>query len=343
MPSKKKTTALATQASRSAITRASFVNQEAWRQIKEMGSELISSQALPSTIKNPAQLCMVFLAGYEYGMSAMESLNAFYIIDGKLTIYGSSVVAQLKRNGFKVQWGLCDTQEANVTIIDPEGNENIEKYTFAEAQAAGLTAKRNWVTHRKNMLRWRCVGNAVRFFCPEVLSGFYLKEEIEGEMNIDKPVIETGAVPETKIDAPALPAGEASKGDIVETKTEAPAPVETGKKLSEYWNKKIILRWAELASLSGWEAKKAADLRHATLAKFYNKTSNKDLTDAEAADFVERIGMKIADEQAKIQAGMESSEKKPICPECNQEIEKAEDKEAYDHVGVCLACANKLE
>ena len=144
-------------------------------------SRLENSGALPDSIKNGGQLMMVLLAGNEAGMSAMQAINSFYIVNGKVTIWGSAVITQLKRSGFKITWGVCDDTQANVTLTAPDGSQHSECYTYAEATNAGLTRKDTWLKYRKNMLRWKAAGNAVRFFCPEVLSGHYLKEELEAD------------------------------------------------------------------------------------------------------------------------------------------------------------------
>lgn len=147
-------------------------------------SRLENCGALPDSIKNGGQLMMVLLAGNEAGMSAMQAINSFYIVNGKVTIWGAAVITQLKRSGFKLNWGVCDDTQANVTITAPDGTQHSECYTYAEATAAGLTRKDTWLKYRKNMLRWKAVGNAVRFFCPEVLSGHYLKEELEADPSL---------------------------------------------------------------------------------------------------------------------------------------------------------------
>jgi len=353
-----KTKEITSSDDRSAIVRRQFVNAEAWTQIEGMSAKLIQSKALPVTITNAAQLMMVFLAGYEYGMSAMESLNAFYIVDGKITIYGSAVVAQLKRNGFKVKWGACDDNEANVVIIDPDGEEHGEKYTYAEAMKSGLGTKRNWVSYRKNMLRWKAVSNAVRFFCPEVLSGFYLKEEIEAEEDAPKPVIETG----TTLALGASDTGKTGESTIKVDTIPSPEP-ETKKTYEEEApqllatiNKKIHANWNELAALQGWDAKKAADTRHATIAKHYGgKTSNKELTMAEATDFTDRIRKSVKTRKAEMAAASDKkAEDVPMpadaaaggvpCPGCGKVYppDDTGNVSSIKLVGFCEACAAKI-
>lgn len=157
-----------------------FPTTEKWQQIMSISEELSKSKALPTCIQNPAQLTMVLLAGKESGMGVIESLNSYYIVNGKITIYGQAILTQLKRAGYRVRWGTCDEKSATVTIIAPNGDENTETYTYEEAVKAGQTGKPVWTQHRKSLLRWKALAANVRFFAAEVLSGHYLKEDIDG-------------------------------------------------------------------------------------------------------------------------------------------------------------------
>jgi hypothetical protein len=152
----------------------------AWQQVMTMAEVLKDSKALPSSIQNQAQLAMVLLSGKEAGMGAMESLNSYYIVNGKVTIYGAAVMAQLRRAGYRVKWGKCDAKEVALTLISPSGDEHNESYTMEQAVKAGNTSKEVWQKYPVNMLRYKCLGNACRFFAPEVLYGHYIREEMDG-------------------------------------------------------------------------------------------------------------------------------------------------------------------
>ncbi len=156
-----------------------FPTEITWAQVMAISKELSESKALPECIKNPDQLTMVLLAGKESGLGAMESLNAFYIVNGKITMYGAAVISQLKRSGYRLKWGECDIKKVSVTIISPDGDEHTESYTMEQGVKTGQTGKEPWQKYPINMLRWRALGNAVRFFCPEVIYGHYIKEDIE--------------------------------------------------------------------------------------------------------------------------------------------------------------------
>ena len=52
-------------------------------------------------------------------------------------------------------------------------------FNFKDAAKAGLVNKDVWKNYTRNMLFARAISNACRFFCPEVISGYYTTEELE--------------------------------------------------------------------------------------------------------------------------------------------------------------------
>lgn len=254
--------------------RGEFLPQQAWAQIEALTTKLQGSGALPTSIKNGSQLAMVLLAGYEAGMTPMESINSYYIVNGKVTIWGSAVLVQLRRAGYKIRWVKSDDKVAEAEIS--KGTErHVETYTIDEAKASGLLTKDTWMKYPKEMLRHKTIGRAVRFFCPEVLGGFYMKEEIEAE---------------------DIQATEIHRADI------EVQPVEVKDKLPEVNNKAIHASWHELSEVHGWEKDEAEGRRKATLKALYKVESNNDLTVEQAQDFVRRTNdatKRAKDEKAK--------------------------------------------
>lgn len=190
--------------------RGEFLPQQAWEQIEALTNKLVDSKALPSSIVNAPQLMMVFLAGYEAGMSPMQSLSSYYIVSGKVTIYGDAVMRQLKLAGYKVRWGEVTEKSATVTIIAADGDTHSESFTWEDAVTAKLTSKDNWIKYPKDQLRWKALGRAVRFFCPEVTGGFYMKEEAQDfddnkmpKRGAKKDYIDVDVTPEAPAQPPA--------------------------------------------------------------------------------------------------------------------------------------------
>lgn len=162
-----------------------FTDPVALQQIDHIASRYINSGALPDSINNGAQLSMVLQAGYEAGMTPMESINSYYIVNGKVTIWGDAVIRQLRRAGWKIKWEQSDEMMARVTLNKDGESSHTEEYTIEEARNAGLTNKGPWQKYPKEMLRHKVIGRAVRFTCPEVLNGLYLKEELDGSDSFD--------------------------------------------------------------------------------------------------------------------------------------------------------------
>lgn len=183
-------------------TRKEFMNPVALQQIEVLSQKLIGSKALPNTIQNGAQLSMVLMAGYEAGMTPMEAINSFYIVNGKVTIWGQAVIRMLRRSGWSLEWPESTPTKATVTIT--KGNEQAtESYTIEEAKMAGLLHKNPWKNHPTEMLRHKAIARAVRFTCPEVLNGHYVTEEIDGDAVVvdAKKEVEKKTLPQKTKDA----------------------------------------------------------------------------------------------------------------------------------------------
>ena len=178
-----------------------FMNPKRWQVMQAMAQTFINSGAVPESIKNAAQMIMVFQAGYEAGMQPLEALNAFYIVNGKITMYGDAVTAQVIKHGHTVEWGDCDDLKASVTITRGDTKKSMTgTFTMDRARQRGLltTAKGNenifWKKYPANMLKYKALGEIVDFITPDALHGAPIKEVIEADMD---PVIATVVTPPT--------------------------------------------------------------------------------------------------------------------------------------------------
>lgn len=137
------------------------------------------SGALPSCYKNPAQIVMALQAGREVGLMPIQSINSFYLVNGNIRLWGSSVPGLLRRAGWQIKWLASTVIRAEVVLVSPKGEETLpEAFTIDDATKAGLASSNTYMKFPRNMLRWRALGNAIRFNCPEVLMGHYMVEEV---------------------------------------------------------------------------------------------------------------------------------------------------------------------
>lgn len=249
------------------ITNA-LIPKEAIDQLDYFTEKFRESGALPSSIENPAQLAMVLTAGVELGFKPVESLNSFYIVAGKVTIYGSSVGALLRQHGYSLEWPEVTNEGVKLVIHPPEGDKrpaHPETYTMEDAKRAGLTGRTNWQKYPSDMMRHKAVSRAVNFYCPEVLKGMPIKEAIYDDVELEGRVVKQADARVIDIEV-------------------APAKFIDPKK-----NAEIHAVWKELADLNGWTKKKAEGMRKVTLEDKYGVESNLQLTPEQGDEFTDRI------------------------------------------------------
>jgi hypothetical protein len=176
-----------------------WMNPKRWQVMQAMAQTFITSGALPESIKNAAQLIMVMQAGYEAGMQPLESINAFYIVNGKITMYGDAVTSQVIKHGHTVEWFDCDGNSAEVEITRGDNGKKMRgKFTIEMAIERGLTTysdgrpNKFWQKYPANMLKYKALGEIVDFIVPDALHGAPIKEVIEADMD---PVIATVVQP----------------------------------------------------------------------------------------------------------------------------------------------------
>lgn len=176
-----------------------FMNPKRWQVMTAMAQTFINSGAVPQSIQNAAQMIMVFQAGYEAGMQPVEALNAFYIVNGKITMYGDAVTSQIMKAGHVVEWGECDDQSAEVTITRGDNGKSMTgKFTIEMAEKKGLfkTAKGGdnvfWKKYPENMLKYKALGLIVDFIVPDALRGVSVKEVIEADQGDEGAVADSG-------------------------------------------------------------------------------------------------------------------------------------------------------
>lgn len=265
--------------------RGEFMPQQALLQIETLAEKLKDSGAMPSSISNGAQLMMVFMAGYEAGLTPMESMQSYYIVNGKVTMWGSSVITQLKRAGYAIEWIESDETKATVKLTSGDGKHtHTETFTLEEAKNAGLTGKDTWKKYPKDMLRHKAVARAVRFFCPEVLGGHYMTEDIMYEDGMASRKRNVRSSRNKNIEA-----------EVIDTK-----PVEEPQEeVKERDITPVVEAWNELAALSKWNEEKAAGVLKQTLVRYYNIENVSDLSDEQITQFADNLRNKLEDIKSK--------------------------------------------
>lgn len=163
-----------------------------YQQAVELGHVLAAS-GLFLDARDPAKAAVKVMVGMDLGISPTAALRAIHTFedDGKIVflIEGKVLGALIKaRPGYDYRFVERDDTRCTITFLrNDEALHPDVTYTMEDAQRAGLTGKRNWQRHPREMLTWRCMAEGQRIHFPELTAGqpIYASEEFssdEGEL-----------------------------------------------------------------------------------------------------------------------------------------------------------------
>jgi len=189
---------------------ANYYNPVVWGGMVKLAKTLIDAKACPDGLDTEAKVLVALEAGREIGISPINALNSFYLVKGKISIYGDTAIALVLRDGHQIDWGKCDANTATVKITRGDNNKSMETtFTFADAVRKGLTKYDNgrtnifWTKYPENMLKFKAFGSIARFIVADSLRGMNIKEELEAGGYDDRETI-TAEEPKDKKETKAL-------------------------------------------------------------------------------------------------------------------------------------------
>lgn len=151
--------------------------------------EVFAASGMFPDVKSQAQACVKILAGKELGLSAFESMASVYIVNGKLALTSKAMSGLVKKSKvYDYVIEKMDDQECVVVIMKGESKVGTSSFSIKDAAKAGIVNGDNWKKYPRNMLFARAISNAARFYCPEVISGYYTTEELEDVGEVVQPV-----------------------------------------------------------------------------------------------------------------------------------------------------------
>ncbi len=144
-------------------------------------AQLLFKARLFSAYGTPEAVLSTVLSGRELGLSAMASLRAFHVVEGKPTMAADALRALVLKSG-KAKTFRCTERTATAATFTTtrEGEEPMElRYTIEEAQAAGLVKNGgSWTKNPADMLVARASSKLARLVYPDVVAGLYAPEEL---------------------------------------------------------------------------------------------------------------------------------------------------------------------
>jgi hypothetical protein len=146
--------------------------------------EVFAESGMFPDIKTQAQGVVKIMAGKELGLSPFQSVSGIYMVNGKLALQAGVMSSLIKRSRkYDYTVDTLDETQCVISFYDTTKEEHrplgVSTFTFKDAAKAGLVNKENWKNYPKNMLFARALSNGARWFCPDVICGWYTAEELQ--------------------------------------------------------------------------------------------------------------------------------------------------------------------
>jgi hypothetical protein len=130
-------------------------------------------------IQNAEQALALGLLCQAEGRHPAEAARDYHIINGKPSLKSEAMLARFQQAGGKVEWHDYTHESVSGTFSHPQGGSLKVSWTIKDAERAGLTGNPTWKKFPRQMLKARCISEAVRGIFPAVLSGLYAPEEVQ--------------------------------------------------------------------------------------------------------------------------------------------------------------------
>lgn len=164
-----------------------FSDDKSYQQALTMATKVSESLIIPETYRGkPANVIIALDMANRSGVSVMTIMQNMYIVKGKPAFSGAYVIAGINSCGiydrlrYKVT-GKGDTlacfayaTEKSTGIID-EG----PVVTIQMARSEGWLSNPKWINMPELMIRYRAAAFFGRVYCPQIMMGMHMVDEIE--------------------------------------------------------------------------------------------------------------------------------------------------------------------
>jgi len=158
-----------------------------WRTAKMF----VQSGLCPYGLDRPEKVVVVLQAGAELGFKPWQSMQIMHVINGRLGMEGSAMLALARKSG-ACEYITCyfegtpyeDNYRAMVTSKRRnESAVNVTEFSVDDAKRANLweggsKKKDNWIKYPKDMLTWRAVSRHCRRYYSDLIQGMYTIDEL---------------------------------------------------------------------------------------------------------------------------------------------------------------------
>lgn len=192
-------------------------------EVFRLAKGISDSGLAPRGMDKPEQVTVAIMTGLEIGLPPMFAIQKIAVINGRPALWGDALPALLLAKGFRLRErieGVGDARVAWCEVIRPDGDKVERSFSVGDAKEAGLWGKAGpWKQYPARMLQMRARGFACRDGAADVLSGLYLKEEIDDA----EPMRD---ITPARVEPLAIPDDVTDQTPVAQVEAEAPQDVE---------------------------------------------------------------------------------------------------------------------
>ena len=174
-------------------------------------AKLFAESGMFSDARQTSQAFVKIMAGAELGIPPFSAMNAFHVIQGRVTMAANTIAARMKDSG-RYDYRVIEKNALKCTIEFFEKGESVWTETWDVERARRANVK-NMAAYPEAMLFARAITAGARAVAPNIVGQFYTPDElgadVDAEGNImqvtephrhepDAPQIETPAEPNYK-------------------------------------------------------------------------------------------------------------------------------------------------
>lgn len=158
---------------------------------KEIAQDYLDSWALPKWMDKPAKVVMVLQAWQDLWLSPTQAINGLYMVNGKISVYWETAILLMKQAWYSIEI-LESTSTVAIVKVSRAWISQEFKYTIDEANHAWITTGWMWIWKKypRQMLLYKAFAFARKFFAPDCLWGYLIKEELDWEPDLANNIVD---------------------------------------------------------------------------------------------------------------------------------------------------------
>ena len=145
-------------------------------------AQVLCAAGYHQDIRDTAQGVYKILAGAEFGLGPVASLQGIYVLKGgKVGFEAQLLAAIVRKQGYEIKLIGVNEKAAQIEFFYRGESVGKSTYTIEDAQRAGLAEREVWRRHPKNMLFARALSNGCKMHCAGCFGGHtpYVPDELE--------------------------------------------------------------------------------------------------------------------------------------------------------------------